>query len=788
MVRRLGWMAPLAAAAALVLVLSPIVHANGLQAQFHLGRMWTNPEDDGDAANVMIFPAGIPEAGKFGDGTSGDLKRSWVGVHYKGGNYLTCSNWTDPDATVWPWAGSYFFRTMNYAYPESYLSDGNFDYLYPIDRQEYLRFERPKVLITTTSSTNVDSLIDFVFFPGAEGLAGFVYPSSSGKGPRPTPVIDPDLVTEEVLMTKWRFIPGVELTRMTYGWGYGTQHQDYIVHDITLVNNGISGRMLDEIPTPSADAPVLEDQSLTDVVWARSMDFRTSVAPGTQRGKDEDCMYVQPWGDPGHYAVMAYDTDDDETPGPDWGDVGESEYYENLMLGTGWALIGALFTSAGPAADFATDDLEQPAFRTVWYERGLDMRGEGLYPNLGDVLAQREFLTDGSIHLPVNTSFTEVATTAPIAENAAGPTAVFGYGPLGGERTLANIGLHGWDLAWQDSVHIVHFLAASGVNAEEGRRIGALWNTRKQAGAAEASWMDQDDIDLYKTGEDSVMKAAALAYWNYNGAFADNAAAELATWGISDYATSKPTEYNQPYNTPDAPRPPGFISIRPNAAGGIEVRWGKDAEGVGDHDTKAVDVVGYRVYRQALTRLAPWVVVAEGPINWFAERAAAGAIPAGRFFIDPNVTAGQDYWYCVTAYDDGSQNWAQPGRSLESTRWWTWTGYSHIGVTAKAAGPTAVEAQVRPDAFALQQNVPNPFNPTTTIRFSVPNAEQVTLAVYAANGQLVRTLVDGSVQGGVHEVVWDGADQAGRPASSGVYVYRLTGETKTITKRMVLLK
>jgi len=151
------------------------------------------------------------------------------------------------------------------------------------------------------------------------------------------------------------------------------------------------------------------------------------------------------------------------------------------------------------------------------------------------------------------------------------------------------------------------------------------------------------------------------------------------------------------------------------------------------------------------------------------------------------VTPAVDYWYAVTAYDDGSQNWARPGKALESGRWWTWTGYSVAGVTGPSTVATGVAAAV-PGKFALEQNVPNPFNPSTTIRFSVPTAEQVTLSIYAPNGQLVRTLVDGTVQAGVHELVWNGVDQTGRPAASGVYVYRLNGEQRTITKRMVLVR
>jgi len=88
----------------------------------------------------------------------------------------------------------------------------------------------------------------------------------------------------------------------------------------------------------------------------------------------------------------------------------------------------------------------------------------------------------------------------------------------------------------------------------------------------------------------------------------------------------------------------------------------------------------------------------------------------------------------------------------------------------------------------LSQNQPNPFNPTTTIRFVLPVREDVTLAIYDANGHLVRTLVN-EVQGyGAHEVTWDGRDDDGAAMGSGVYFYRLRAGKLTESKKMVLLK
>jgi hypothetical protein len=94
-----------------------------------------------------------------------------------------------------------------------------------------------------------------------------------------------------------------------------------------------------------------------------------------------------------------------------------------------------------------------------------------------------------------------------------------------------------------------------------------------------------------------------------------------------------------------------------------------------------------------------------------------------------------------------------------------------------------------PAVFALRQNLPNPFNPTTTIVFDVPfDAGHVRLAIYDVAGRLVRTLVDGDLGPGHKTVVWNGRNQRGQMSASGVYFYRLTGNGFSATKKMVLLK
>ena len=100
-----------------------------------------------------------------------------------------------------------------------------------------------------------------------------------------------------------------------------------------------------------------------------------------------------------------------------------------------------------------------------------------------------------------------------------------------------------------------------------------------------------------------------------------------------------------------------------------------------------------------------------------------------------------------------------------------------------------VEVQIAlPEAIALAQNYPNPFNPTTTIRFDLPASRHVKIAIYNATGQLVQTLADGEYAAGIHQLVWDAKDDAGRQAPSGIYYYRMTTEGFSQTRKLLLLK
>ncbi|MBN1504113.1 MAG: T9SS type A sorting domain-containing protein [Candidatus Eisenbacteria bacterium] len=93
-----------------------------------------------------------------------------------------------------------------------------------------------------------------------------------------------------------------------------------------------------------------------------------------------------------------------------------------------------------------------------------------------------------------------------------------------------------------------------------------------------------------------------------------------------------------------------------------------------------------------------------------------------------------------------------------------------------------------PAVFSLEQNFPNPFNPVTTVMFSLPEKGEAMLAVYDVSGRLVKTLYHGVLDQGKHKATWDGRNNAGRVVSSGVYFCKLVAKDKTAETKMVVLK
>ncbi|MEO0855450.1 MAG: T9SS type A sorting domain-containing protein [Bacteroidota bacterium] len=170
--------------------------------------------------------------------------------------------------------------------------------------------------------------------------------------------------------------------------------------------------------------------------------------------------------------------------------------------------------------------------------------------------------------------------------------------------------------------------------------------------------------------------------------------------------------------------------------------------------TGADDAAGVQSY-------TVFVSVDGGPYDVWLRTDAVGASYTGE--------VGSTYAFFAVAQDPAGNREAAPTEP--------------DAVTTVVSDVSAEGDPTLPTEFALGGNYPNPFNPTTTIRYDLPTTEHVTLEVYDIAGRRVAVLFDGEQAPGFHEVRWDA-----RAFASGVYLYRLQAGSFRATKRMVLMR
>ncbi|MFK7846368.1 MAG: T9SS type A sorting domain-containing protein [Rhodothermales bacterium] len=95
---------------------------------------------------------------------------------------------------------------------------------------------------------------------------------------------------------------------------------------------------------------------------------------------------------------------------------------------------------------------------------------------------------------------------------------------------------------------------------------------------------------------------------------------------------------------------------------------------------------------------------------------------------------------------------------------------------------------IKPEIFSLKQNYPNPFYPTTTIEYSIPDPQHIDLSVYDLMGRLVITLQHGEQDAGLHRVLWHGLDQYRNSVANGVYFYRIQSDSWSQSRKMTLIR
>jgi hypothetical protein len=205
----------------------------------------------------------------------------------------------------------------------------------------------------------------------------------------------------------------------------------------------------------------------------------------------------------------------------------------------------------------------------------------------------------------------------------------------------------------------------------------------------------------------------------------------------------------------DVPVPAELASFAGEVVGeqGVSLQWAVASQ---------TSNLGWEVYRsvdnQVFERVSP-LISGEGTTDEFRQYA----------FLDEDVPGADVVYYYLRQID------------LNGTA-------SRSDVVEVALAATGVFEQSLPLTTALNQNYPNPFNPETTIQFDLAVESSVTLRVFDVTGQVVRTLVRGSMPAGSYVQLWDGRNERGARVGSGLYFYELKAGSFTSMKKMTLLQ
>lgn len=183
------------------------------------------------------------------------------------------------------------------------------------------------------------------------------------------------------------------------------------------------------------------------------------------------------------------------------------------------------------------------------------------------------------------------------------------------------------------------------------------------------------------------------------------------------------------------------------------------------------------------------LAVDDGGTAWYATRAGLLRIGPDTAWqrIDLAAIAGEPIRAAGALWIDGDRNKLVSVERYDSTAG-SWTDYGMAFYNESGVVTGIPDRHPIAAGFAVDAVYPNPFNPSTTVAFSVPTVQPVRVAVVDVLGRRVRTLVDGMREGGSYRVVWDGRDDAGRAVAAGVYLVRLTAGGQGATRKVVLVR
>ena len=154
----------------------------------------------------------------------------------------------------------------------------------------------------------------------------------------------------------------------------------------------------------------------------------------------------------------------------------------------------------------------------------------------------------------------------------------------------------------------------------------------------------------------------------------------------------------------------------------------------------------------------------------------AGGLPPGSYLVNASFLGYESLFNGGV----GSSSLATPIQSGN--------GGAEVNFNLNPQTLTHVDREQTPVSFELLGNYPNPFNPETTISFSIPETTNLTLRIYNIRGEFVNELVNGRMASGTHNVRWLGTNQNGQQVGSGVYIYALETPENKSSGKMILMR
>jgi len=555
--------------------------------------------------------------------------------------------------------------------------------------------------------------------------------------------IDPNLISDLVLLIRFSWETGITIEQKFYAYA-GKNADSYFYVDFTAINNGNAlgdenrleyrNQVLHNVFFQYATEPCVSFEGATQnaAIWEGNNDdwveyygenYPEYIGGGTP---------LHPAGNPAADSLrvfIVWDGDNNKLPGvEDTGDPDQNSGFNEQTPGHGQFLsqqyFGMGILHADKSATDETNDLSQP-YSTVW--RPGDIR----FLSMNE--AFNYFFTGNHMKSPQEMGYTEPNDPLTVAR----PNPYISIGP--------------YEMPYMSDVHWVMLTAVNGLSVDNCIKYGRQWWEARQGGEGIT---DAEKNAIVATGRDSLMKYFSQATKRYFRNLENG---------------------RNPYDVPDPPPAPDLTVTAGEK--NVLLQW-SDVSGEMDPDTKVNDFDGYRVYRTIGRSDTTYTLI------W--ECGGKSGVPVTTTYRDNDVQRGFAYYYYVSAFDDGTQNWENPGESLESGKYW------NMMQRNQPVHPYLTKEPV-PNMNNIKV-VPNPYHDLST-KFNYPGEKnklmfinippKCTIKIYTMSGDLVKTLHHTD---GTSEEPWDQVTEYNQLVYTGVYLYVVQSDMGTKIGKFVIVR